>query len=559
LACPDWQRRIEAGECPFSPLDLDVADAGTAVQMFNKLRLPDVAGRPALRDAASDWFRAIVAALFGSIDRTTHERWIREILVLVAKKNSKTTYGAALMLTALLLNVRPRAEFLLVGPTKIIADLAFSQVVGMIEADDDGYLQKRFHPRDHVKEIVDRKTKAVLKIKTFDTGVLTGVKPAGVLIDELHEIASVHDADRVIGQIRGGLLPNPEGFLVFITTQSERPPAGVFRSELTKARMIRDGQLTGVPMLPVLYEFPMDMIRGGEGAAWRDPANWWMVNPNHGRSITIPRLVSDFEAAKSSGEEEIRRWASQHLNIEIGLALRSDRWAGADHWEHAEERGLTLESLIARSDVVTIGIDGGGLDDLFGFTVIGRETETRRWLLWTHAWAHQSVLERRKSEAARLLDFERDGDLTIVRGSDDDIEDIAETVAMIEDSRKLASVGLDPVGIGTVVDALAERGIVGDRVIGIPQGWKLAGAIKTMERKLADGTLIHAGQPLMSWAVGNAKVEPKGNAISITKAAAGTAKIDPLVAAFNAVALMATNPEAQGGPSIYETRGPLVL
>jgi phage terminase large subunit-like protein len=77
---------------------------------------------------------------------------------------------------------------------------------------------------------------------------------------------------------------------------------------------------------------------------------------------------------------------------------------------------------------------------------------------------------------------------------------------------------------------------------GISQGWKLTGAVKTAERKLADGSLRHSGQGLMAWAVGNARVEPKGNAILVTKQASGSAKIDPLMAAFNAIALMAMNP-----------------
>jgi len=54
--------------------------------------------------------------------------------------------------------------------------------------------------------------------------------------------------------------------------------------------------------------------------------------------------------------------------------------------------------------------------------------------------------------------------------------------------------------------------------------------------------LVHGGQALMAGAVSNARVEPKGNAIVITKQASGTAKIDPLMAAFNAVAWMSANP-----------------
>jgi phage terminase large subunit-like protein len=46
------------------------------------------------------------------------------------------------------------------------------------------------------------------------------------------------------------------------------------------------------------------------------------------------------------------------------------------------------------------------------------------------------------------------------------------------------------------------------------------------------------------------RVEPKGNAIVITKQASGTAKIYPLMAAFNAVARMSANP-ASSQPSIF--------
>jgi phage terminase large subunit-like protein len=47
---------------------------------------------------------------------------------------------------------------------------------------------------------------------------------------------------------------------------------------------------------------------------------------------------------------------------------------------------------------------------------------------------------------------------------------------------------------------------------------------------------------LMAWAVGNPCIRRKGSAIRITKQASRSAKIDPLMAAFNAIALMSTNP-----------------
>jgi phage terminase large subunit-like protein len=225
------------------------------------------------------------------------------------------------------------------------------------------------------------------------------------------------------------------------------------------------------------------------------------------------------------------------------MALRSDRWVGADYWEQAADKALTLEELLMRSQVVVIGIDGGGLDDLLGLAVLGGAEKDRQWMLWSKAWAHVSVMERRKGEASLLQDFSDAGDLVIYEEFGQDIAEIAEIAQYIDNKGLLHAVALDPYGVGAIVDALDEVGISGqDRIVGISQGWKLMGAIKTAERKLADKSLRHSGQPLMAWAVANAKVEPKGNAIIITKQASGCAKVDPLMAAFNAIALMSTNP-----------------
>lgn len=546
FACPDWEQRLRDGRSLVPDLPLDDVLAEKAVAIFNNLRLPDVVGQPPMSEAAGDWFRDIVRAGFGSLDLKTRNRRVAEIFAMVPKKNSKTTGGAAIALTATLLNDRPNAELQLIGPTQAIANLAFDQAWGMIDADPEGYLPKRFLVRDHIKTIEDRLTGAQLMIKTFDMKVTTGSKPVFVLVDEIHLMAAQSFASRVFGQIRGNMMANPESLLITITTQSDIPPAGIFKQELAYSRGVRDGRITDqVRMLPILYEFPESM-QTDKARPWADPVNWPMVLPNLGRSITIDRLEADFAAAKEKGEPEIRRWASQHLNVEIGLGLHAARWRGADYWEEAVEPALTLDSLIARCDVVVVGIDGGGLDDLLGLAVVGREKDSRDWLAWGKAWCQSDVLELRPDIAERLRDFANDGDLVLCETPTQDIEELAALVAFIQASGKLPekqSIGLDPQSVAALVDALIEAGVPEEAVVGIAQGYRLSGAVWGAERKLKDGTLRHAGQPLVTWAVGNAKAEQRGNAVLITKETAGKAKIDPLMALFDAVQLMARNPE----------------
>lgn len=453
-----------------------------------------------------------------------------------------TTNGALLMLTALLLNQRPYAPFALMAPVQDTADEAFAAAEGAILLDP--VLEKKFHIQSHKKTIVHRETKADLKIMTFDPDVLTGKKFVGTLIDELHVIAKNQKAAKALRQVRGGMVPFPEAFLAFITTMPDEAPVGVMKAELNKARAVRDGTSTG-KLLPVLYELPPHIQK--DKSKWSDPAYWPRVTPNLGRSVTIDKLMDLFKTARDNGEEDLRGWASQHLNLEIGLALKSDSWVGAAFWEQCAGQVASLDDLMARCEVCTVGIDGGGLDDLLGLTVIGREKETGKWLWWSHAWAHQIVLERRKDIASTLQDFERDGDLTIVDMPGEDVQDLADIVCKLNEAELLPAklaIGVDPAGIGDIIAELTaeDRGILPDQIIAIPQGWKLNGAIKSTERRLAGGDIEHGGRPMMNWVLGNAKVEDRGNAILITKAVSGKAKVDPLLAGFSAISLMALNP-----------------
>ena len=452
------------------------------------------------------------------------------------------------MLTALLMNWRDHAELLILSPTVEVANSSYKPLSAIIKADDE--LSDLLKVQDYHKTITHNETGAFLKVVAADEATVTGKKASFVFVDELHEFGKKNRASNMLLEATGGLASRPEGFVIYATTQSEEPPAGVFKDKLEYARKVRNGEKEDKKFLPLIYEFPRSMLDKG---AHKDLANAYVTNPNWGASVDIERITQLHSQAEEKGEEGLKEFWAKHLNVEIGLNLRADRWAGADFWEAAVER-VTFDQLLRRSEVITAGIDGGGLDDLLGASLVGRCKETGRWLAWCKAWAHPSVLERRKEIAPRLQDFAKDGDLVLVKQIGDDVAELAAIVAKVEDHSLLDKVGIDPAGVGGVLEALVEAGVPQEKIIGISQGWKLGGAIKTAERKLAEGVLKHSGQPMMAWCVGNAKVEPRGNSILITKQASGSAKIDPLMALFNAVQLMSLNPEAKG-PSVYETRG----
>lgn len=568
FSCVDWEDKLRSGKPPVPDLPLDHQAADRAVGIYNRLRLHDVIGTPTRGEAGGEWFRqAVVRPLFGSVDAATGKRHIREIFLLVPKKNDKTGGGAAVMMTALFLNRRPRGEFLLIAPSHAVSEIAFTACVGMIEEDDraqreldgkKGLLKHLFKVQRHLKKITHRETGASLRIKTFDQKIVVGGKTVGILLDEFWELAKHPKAANIIGQLSGGQLPIPEAFRLVITTESDEIPVGVFKEKLHLAREIRDGVAKGGMMLPVLYEFPQSMMKSGE---WRISANWGLVNPNLNRSVTIDGLQELWSDAENKGDAEMRRVASQHFNIEIGLGLGADRWSGADYWEKRADKSITLEYILAHCEVAVVGIDGGGADDLFGLVVMGREKETKRWLVWSKGWCFRKVLERRKSIASALLDFERAGELIII---DDNIEDegvlpdlpsIVDIVKQVDGAGLLACVAMDPEGLGAMVDALAEIGVTQEakKLFGIDQrGHKLMNALRSIERKLIDGTFRHSDSGLMNFCIDNLKIEATATAFRATKAFAGDRKIDLAMAMFDAADRMSLNPEPAASSSIFD-------
>jgi phage terminase large subunit-like protein len=535
---------------PFAPLFPQAA--ADALDVFKSLRMVDVAGRPTFGEACEQFVFDFVGAIFGAYDADSGHRLISEFMLLISKKNGKSTIAAGIMLTALIINWRDLAELIILAPTKEVALNSYKPAAAMVRADP--VLTELLHVADHQRSITHRDTKAELKVVAADSETAGGKKAGFVLVDELWLFGKQANAESMFEEATGGLASRPEGFVVYLTTHSDELPAGVFKDKLAYFRDVRDGKIDDPSVFGMLFEWPEAMI---ESQAYLKPENFYVTNPNLGRS-TSEAFISGKLKKAAGGEEDadgdtgsMQVVLAKYLNVEIGLRLRRDRWRGADYWEAAADATLTLDSLLERCEVAVIAGDGGGLDDLYGLCVAGREKVTDRWLYWFKGVVLAGSAEAPQGDRALLEGFAEDGDLVICsaqppQGIDAEDyalpQDIAEFVAIcvkVKESGKLpenAAIGLDAAMATDLTDALEAAGFtVADgqkgEVVAIGQGFRLMSAIVGLARKLKFGGAVHSGSRLMSWCVGNAKEEQGRQSVMINKYANGAAKIDPLMAA----------------------------
>lgn len=535
-ACKDWAQRLIRGESIIPP-PIFKESAKIGLEVFKNLRIGDLPGKPTFGEISKEWVFAFVAAVFGGYDPNTAEQLIKEYGLLISKKNTKSTLAAGIMLTAMLTCWRENEEHLIIAPSKEVADNSFQAAASMVRADPT--LSAMLKVQNHVRAITHLRTGNSLKVSASTVNAVSGKKAGRVLVDELWVFGKHDWAEAMLMEATGGQISRPEGFTIYLTTQSETSPCGVFKNKLEYWRNVRDGVIEDKTVLPVIYEFPQDMIDNGD---FKKPENFYISNPNIGASVSKDWLERQLMRVEDKRDGTYQQFIAKHFNVEISSNLVNNKWAASEFWDASGDKAMSLGEILNRCEVVCCGIDGGGLDDLLGFAVIGREKGTGRWLLWNHAWAHHIALERNSAMRQRLLEFVADGDLTIVNRPGEDVRGMCDYINhIIEKLPSKAAIGVDAAGISAIVDALTDNGIEAQQINTVPQGWKLNSSIKTVERMVAGKELIHGATPLMQWCVQNARISQNGNAVMISKMISN-GKIDPLMATFNAVWMMSLNP-----------------
>ena len=488
-----------------------------------------------LGEIAPPWQEKWIRALYGATD-TAGNRFFQESLLLVAKKNGKSSISGLLAIAHTLCFPEERGSGIILAATKEQAGLVYDNMASTVEADP--FLQKQFLVRRYRSDVLHQETNTVLKAVSSELASTVGTAPSFFVVDELHLLGANQRGAAMVRQLSSGMSVRQNPMGIYISTAPLGLASGVYAAMIARARRILSGEAQDDRLLPVLFEL-------FEDADLDAPYLWWMANPSLGTTITLEWLEQEHRIAKADPDPfALANFYSQHLNIHAQERIGVDRWLPLAVWDRYADPELTLERVIRESDHLFCSVDAGGRDDPSVLLVMG-QTARGQFLVWSHQWLHRDGYLKRR-ETVSYAEFEAASELTVFDEPDADIAAITGRILELDPT----GTAVDPYGLRTLVETLERRG---HTVTGIPQGWKLSPHIDYCERLVYAGRIIHHGGPMLRWNIGNARAEDRHGARSITKpsgASVGPEKIDGCLCLIMACALATDH-----RPSTYESHG----
>ncbi len=210
--------------------------------------------------------KALIEAFYSFRWVNTGLRRFKKLILLIARKNGKSTLCAALSLTELMCGA---------GGTDIVcssnddaqADIIFQEINNMRERFDRN--GKRTHK--NLTGIYNLKNKSTIKKLSDRTRNKEGRNIDVGILDEVHEMKN-----NVIGKtIEQSLSTKDEPVLFMITTEGF-VNEGYLDSELKYARAVLAGDLEDPTILVWLY------TQDSETEIWQDERTWQKSNPSLG-------------------------------------------------------------------------------------------------------------------------------------------------------------------------------------------------------------------------------------------------------------------------------------
>ena len=353
------------------------------------------------------WQKAFISAMYGFKMAADLTDRFRRILLLIARKNTKSETCSGL------------------GLTELITGNDGSDIV--CSSNDDNQASILYNAIDTMRLMIDPKQQDTWKNQQWIKCKINGSKVFKLsdrtrnkegrnidfaVIDEVHEMKD----NVIIKSIEQSqsLKPNPK--LILITTEGF-VNGGFLDEELVKARKILNGEddsISAERYLPWLY------TQDSEQEVWQDETSWMKSNPTLGTVKRYDYLREQVDAARRSKADRMFT-LSKDFNFKVS---NSEAWIMGEMLDYS--RVYSLDEF--KGSIALGGVDLAETTDMCSAKILMIKPDDGIKYIHQMYWIPESKLKMSddKESGAKYEEWARDGLIRITEGNEVDVSLVAD-------------------------------------------------------------------------------------------------------------------------------------
>lgn len=437
------------------------------------------------------WQKAFFEALYSFKMADSGKRRFVEALLLVARKNGKSTMLAADGNTDL---------FIGAGGTDICcasnddrqAKLIWREIAGM---------RTRLDPKKEVtgQNLVEIRNE-VKNISIFRLSSKTqnkdGFNIDKTYLDESHDIAEENGQSEIAEACWRGMSSKDEPLFINCTTQGFNRDCYLDK-KIEKAKGVISGEIEDERFLPFLYE------QDSEAEVWQDESSWQKSNPSIIYEVKkVDKLKRDLEDAKRDNATRVHMLCKD-FNIPQNTA---SAWLMLEDYDYHQEH-FDLEAF--RDSYCLAAVDLAETTDLTNLKLLFMKKNDNTKYVFSHYWIPESKLDNAddKNAGAKYKEWAKDGYLTINEGNDNDLTRVADYLMILKNKYniRVVKVGYDVKFAKDFIKRLDEYGIESEVIQQNPA--VMSSPMKLVEADLKSRIINYSENPVDKWCLSNASMQ----------------------------------------------------
>lgn len=514
-------------------------DAADHVVWFFENRLKLIkgkrwAGKPFKPEAWQEF--DILRPLFGWKRKRDGMRRYRRALILLARKNTKSTLAAGIALYMLTGDGEPGAEVYCIAPeSEEQAKMVYGVARRMVKRDP--------LLREEIKLYSDRLECEALESMMRAVGKsmenLDGPDPHCGIVDELHLFKS----NVMLSQLEDAVGAREEPMIVMISTAGydDVCPA---KEEQDYGEKILEGELEN-------EEYFVYITSIDDPEKWQDPAEWYKANPQLGISIDFESFAADAKVAIDIPSKKNSFLVKRLNSWTSGIVS----WMNMDLWKVC---GGPIDWRLFQELPCYGGLDIGRTQDLTALCLAFREPagETDgpfKVFLQMHYWLpeEQDWIAREKQDKAAYRRWIREGWIKTTPGRVTRNDIIRRDIEELRRIYDLQEIALDRWSAAELAQNLVDDGV---NVVKHAQSMvAFKDPIDSYEAFVLSERLRHGDNPVLTWNVRNAVIVVDGNDNKKFMKNKSKNRIDGAVSSAMALGRLLIAPAPQ--KFVYNSRG----